>query len=1210
MPDSTTLERPPVSDSKSENSSPTRPEENQDKPKIDRGKALAFAITEYGKLRYDNPDAVLENIQNPPAETDAESADSPSVDSPRPEESQTESPLDLAKQKLDSSRQAYVDARFGLKGIFKASNAEQKQQTHDAYIQSLKELRDLKMTELRTKLDSDQSLSQIQPGHEKSQAQLLIEEEMRSFTAGEFRHLQDAENNIKQERVLSKFGETGKKFIDWYGGINKRIADKFIGQNASWAKQAVMGGVIGFTINSGVNIATGGTLNVGMRLLSGAVTAERFNKAFEARAAQKTRESMNLKIQEGLQEASTDTGNVDINKANLFLDTQIDSMDANWQKHKTGRLKRVAASAVAAYAISLASRTASGYAREWATELADTDTGKAIINTGKNLAADTGKVITNTAQDFKDFLTPGANSAEASHAVTKPEFRSWKEMFKGFAKDATTNWEDLDHKRPGFIDPLTTTHDHNPSPSQPASTNNEPIQPKPEPNFFNKFKETSKNIISSLLNPLDTENLSVEKKSTIPPVPENTGTHPAPSTEQVPEVLSADAVENKTPSASTPETPPQKPIIIEAKKGDSIWKIIDQKLGEQNLDNARRTHAIDNIKDGLAKLSSDEIKNLGISSGDINDIKIGEKIDLTKYLQENQLNKNVVDAKDISDAKAASITANNARIKEYFSTHNTQATSENIDKLLRGQLDKPSVPSYDRSDIGDPEIYPPQPEPYPPGTSQIYADSKVELYGKTFSNGSDINQPFLNNFIDDMDSRNAREVRLGEYDPGSYDEKFSDNLKDFIFKAQEAFGPQIGNPEPGETVQQYMKRISRLSFENHIDLNSTSSNTDTIGQPEDHKTGPDSQTGIPYEQYKAGMNEIYGEISGKLYGDVFRESGKSPKFTEKFIDNMNEQQATEVIDNNPFEDHNRDIYEEKFSDLLRQQIEKNQATFGPELGKPRPDETVHQYLTRISEYKFLEENNTEIVSNEHIPAAEMNISEEAIPSPTAQSESPEPNPPTPEPTKQPALEQTKNRVMPRSSESPTGESFSVITPNIDAEGNWSPVPPSLEGTPTTVQTADSTPSSPPEQPPPAASEAPTEIPANLEQKTEDEALKLLNVLVNPKDTKFDDAQERLMQERVSEINILNFARRHALEFPDGTTPDRNVSYNDRESALQKLADLLPRLSDQIDNIGDNDNKFSQAEYDKLLAAMEDEKNYPGLKVLKKYFDRYGINLMS
>ncbi len=132
--------------------------------------------------------------------------------------------------------------------------------------------------------------------------------------------------------------------------------------------------------------------------------------------------------------------------------------------------------------------------------------------------------------------------------------------------------------------------------------------------------------------------------------------------------------------------------IHEVQKGDNLWKIIESKLGEKELFDGmaegQKTHLIDSLKDKFASMSPEELKNIGISSGDIDKLSIGDKIDLSKVFENNILTKAVDSAESLSKGAISSIEANDVKIANWVKIHPDESlTSNKVEEILNNTVD-------------------------------------------------------------------------------------------------------------------------------------------------------------------------------------------------------------------------------------------------------------------------------------------------------------------------------------------------------------------------------------------------------------------------------------------------------------------------------------------------------------------------------------------
>lgn len=101
---------------------------------------------------------------------------------------------------------------------------------------------------------------------------------------------------------------------------------------------------------------------------------------------------------------------------------------------------------------------------------------------------------------------------------------------------------------------------------------------------------------------------------------------------------------------------------ISVQKGDNLWSIIGKKFDKLNwgdnykeLAKGQKTYAIDFIKDKLAAMSPEELKEIGIKSGNIDKLNIGDKIDLSKIINEENISNAVERAQNLTPEQIGNI---------------------------------------------------------------------------------------------------------------------------------------------------------------------------------------------------------------------------------------------------------------------------------------------------------------------------------------------------------------------------------------------------------------------------------------------------------------------------------------------------------------------------------------------------------------------------
>lgn len=130
---------------------------------------------------------------------------------------------------------------------------------------------------------------------------------------------------------------------------------------------------------------------------------------------------------------------------------------------------------------------------------------------------------------------------------------------------------------------------------------------------------------------------------------------------QIPEAPTANPSVAPTPEAEAPQPPatsPSAPTVTIA-KGDTIWGVVEKGLGQRpefsGLDRAGKDLAIDTYMKKLGGMTPEQLKALGISSGDINKIQIGENIQLPVMQDQALFDKAVTDAKALTPEQKANI---------------------------------------------------------------------------------------------------------------------------------------------------------------------------------------------------------------------------------------------------------------------------------------------------------------------------------------------------------------------------------------------------------------------------------------------------------------------------------------------------------------------------------------------------------------------------
>lgn len=127
--------------------------------------------------------------------------------------------------------------------------------------------------------------------------------------------------------------------------------------------------------------------------------------------------------------------------------------------------------------------------------------------------------------------------------------------------------------------------------------------------------------------------------------------------------------------------------------GENLWKIIESDLDTHNtmvgLGEGARTHVVDALKDMFDKMSPDELRNLGFSSGDADLLYAGDSLNLSGALDNpGVILRALFDSHNLSPENIKEIVDNNAKIAKWLVEHSgelkTPYNSEIIEEVLRG----------------------------------------------------------------------------------------------------------------------------------------------------------------------------------------------------------------------------------------------------------------------------------------------------------------------------------------------------------------------------------------------------------------------------------------------------------------------------------------------------------------------------------------------
>jgi len=312
--------------------------------------------------------------------------------------------------------------------------------------------------------------------------------------------------------------------------------------------------------------------------------------------------------------------------------------------------------------------------------------------------------------------------------------------------------------------------------------------------------------------------LPEEEAATPPAEPVGTGTVLQPEGETV-------VPPSETVMGGAEEAIIEEPVLIEhpVQKGDNLWNIIKEKLESQKdfegMNAEQKTHLIDAMKDKFAKMSEEDLIDIGIKSGNIDELTAGvDKIDLSSVLGDKEMvGEAVNDAQTLSEEAQDTIGKNNQKIIDYRVAHEGEAlTSEKIEEILH-----PTPEVVDQPVVSPPPEVSPQPEisTQPELSSEAMAqvqqqiDAKIEdIYGRewwhigrsqTYEWTGDPGKGIVG--IKDMEATTILKGEFGEHFGRTMDAVESGNRKqllEFLSETKET----IGDPTSGETTEVYMRR--------------------------------------------------------------------------------------------------------------------------------------------------------------------------------------------------------------------------------------------------------------------------------------------------------------------------------------------------------------------------------------------------------------------
>jgi len=165
-----------------------------------------------------------------------------------------------------------------------------------------------------------------------------------------------------------------------------------------------------------------------------------------------------------------------------------------------------------------------------------------------------------------------------------------------------------------------------------------------------------------------------------------------PDPNKVGEVESGLGLGEADPEFIVPGEIPSPPdLSIEVGSGDSLWNILENKLSNdgflQGLNDEQTTYVVDKMKDIFGDMDPAELQNVGISSGDMDLLNVGEAVDLSPALGDaNFVAQAINEARNLSTEALQLIKENNGFIREWLSNHpNEFLSSEKVADILAGK---------------------------------------------------------------------------------------------------------------------------------------------------------------------------------------------------------------------------------------------------------------------------------------------------------------------------------------------------------------------------------------------------------------------------------------------------------------------------------------------------------------------------------------------
>ena len=139
----------------------------------------------------------------------------------------------------------------------------------------------------------------------------------------------------------------------------------------------------------------------------------------------------------------------------------------------------------------------------------------------------------------------------------------------------------------------------------------------------------------------------------------------------------------------TPAAEVELSFTVGGEETGTLWGGIEKTLQDQGyfngLDEGRQTFLTDSIKDKFATMSPEELREIGISSGDISLVHPGETIDLSSVLEDTtSVNKLTEQARELPDSVSNRIVENNEIIARWAHEHPHEAlTDNNIGEIIQ-----------------------------------------------------------------------------------------------------------------------------------------------------------------------------------------------------------------------------------------------------------------------------------------------------------------------------------------------------------------------------------------------------------------------------------------------------------------------------------------------------------------------------------------------